>query len=170
MRRVVACLSVALLLPACTGEDSPGQSVRETPTAPVPVATAKPKVTVPSGPAPEDLVTTDLTVGTGAAVIPGQNVSVHYVGVRFSDGSEFDTSWDGSAFTFTLGGGDVITGWDKGILGMRIGGRRRLVIPPHMGYGGDPTHELARETLVFVVDVLGAGGHPAQVGDPQQTS
>ena len=165
VRRFLACLPALLLLTACTGEDTPSAGVGPSSAARVPVATAKPTVTVPTGAAPTTLVSTDLVVGTGDAVLPGQVASVHYVGVLYRNGEQFDSSWDrGSTFQFEVGAGRVIEGWDKGVLGMRVGGRRRLVIPPAQAYGADPTHELAKETLVFVVDVLGVGGSPAGAG------
>jgi peptidylprolyl isomerase len=100
----------------------------------------------------------DITVGDGPEAVPGQQVSVHYVGVALSTGREFDASWNrGGTFDFGLGRGQVITGWDKGVAGMRVGGRRKLVIPPHLGYGdrGAPGAIKGGETLVFVVDLLG---------------
>lgn len=169
MRRLSACLCAVLLLSACTGESEPKGGVSQTPLASeAPVATAKPKVTLPSGKPPEDLVRTDLVKGTGQALFPGHVVTVHYVGVLFRNGEEFDTSWDDRhPITFTLGDGEVIQGWDVGLLGMRVGGRRQLVIPPKLAYGeGEPGpgDELRGETLVFVVDIVSTGGRPAQVG------
>lgn len=117
----------------------------------------KPKVTVPSGSAPKQLVTDDLTEGSGAAAKAGDQVTVHYVGVGFDSGEQFDASWDrGEPFSFTLGGGEVITGWDQGVAGMKVGGRRELVIPPGQAYGprGAPPAIGPNETLVFVVDLL----------------
>jgi peptidylprolyl isomerase len=171
LRRAVACLCAVLLLSACTGEDKPS-SVGQSSGQAVPVATAKPKVEVPKGDPPDDLVTTDLKVGTGNAAFPGQVLSVQYVGVTFDDGKEFDSSWDkGPAFQFRLGNGDVIEGWDEGLLGMRVGGRRRLVIPPSQAYGpAGSGHELAGRTLVFVVDLIAASGQIGPGEDPQQTS
>ncbi len=158
MRRVLACLAAAQLLPACTGGDDQPDASGASPSAVL--ATAKPTVTVPSGPAPDRLVQEDLKVGTGATVVPGQVASVHYVGVDYATGTEFDTSWDsGHPFQFVVGDDTVIQGWDKGILGMRVGGRRRLVIPPELAYGTDPAaHELGGKTLVFVLDLIAAGG------------
>lgn len=169
LRRLSACLCAALLLSACTGEDKPKAGVSRTPLASeAPVATAKPKVTVPSGPAPTTLVREDLVKGTGQALFPGNVITVHYVGVLYRNGEEFDTSWDDRhPITFTLGDGEVIQGWDEGLLGMRVGGRRRLIIPPRLAYGeGEPGpgDELRGETLVFVVDVVSTSGRPAQVG------
>ena len=96
----------------------------------------KPVVEPIEGPPPADLVVEDITVGDGPEAQPGQLVEVHYVGVSHSTGAEFDASWNhGETFRFPLGGGQVIAGWDRGVSGMKVGGRRRLVIPPHLGYG-----------------------------------
>jgi peptidylprolyl isomerase len=118
----------------------------------------KPDVTIPDASPPEELVIEDLVVGDRAEVRPGQQVSVHYVGVAWSTGAQFDASWDrGEAFAFSLGAGQVIAGWDQGVAGMRIGGRRRLTIPSHLGYGSAGAGGVIKggETLVFVVDLLG---------------
>lgn len=122
--------------------------------------TEKPEVDFYEGPAPADLVITDLVVGDGAEAVAGQNVSVHYVGVAHSTGEEFDASYNrGSAFQFPLGGGRVIAGWDLGVQGMKVGGRRQLVIPPHLGYGDRGAGGAIKpgETLIFVVDLLAVG-------------
>ncbi|GGJ77548.1 peptidyl-prolyl cis-trans isomerase [Pilimelia anulata] len=118
---------------------------------------SKPTVDPIVGAAPTDLVTTDLTVGDGAEVAPGQTATVHYVGVSHSTGTQFDASWDrNEPFSFPVGAGRVIAGWDTGVAGMRVGGRRRLEIPPHLGYGerGAPGAIAPNETLIFVVDLL----------------
>ncbi len=117
----------------------------------------KPAVTVPTGPAPTTLQKQDLIVGTGAEAVAGKKVSVQYVGVHYATGKQFDASWDrGEPFPFTLGEGDVIKGWDQGVPGMKVGGRRQLVIPPDLAYGpgGAPPDIGPNETLVFVVDLL----------------
>lgn len=117
----------------------------------------KPVVEMPAGGAPADLQLEDLTVGDGAQAQPGQSVRVHYVGVALSTGQEFDASWNrNSPFEFRLGGGQVIAGWDRGVAGMRVGGRRKLIIPPHLGYGPQGAGGVIKpnETLVFVVDLL----------------
>lgn len=102
----------------------------------------------------------DLIVGSGAEATPGTAVSVHYVGVGVTSGEEFDASWNrGEAFVFSLGAGHVIKGWDQGVNGMKVGGRRRLVIPPHLGYGQQGAGGVIApgETLIFVVDLLSVG-------------
>ena len=117
----------------------------------------KPIVTVPAGDAPSDLVIDDQVVGEGAEAKAGDTVFVHYVGVSHSTGKQFDASWDrGDLFSFQLGAGMVIGGWDQGVQGMKVGGRRTLVIPPHLGYGarGAGAAIKPNETLVFVVDLL----------------
>ncbi|MEV4544840.1 FKBP-type peptidyl-prolyl cis-trans isomerase [Micromonospora echinaurantiaca] len=118
----------------------------------------KPEVGPIEGAPPADLVIEDITVGEGPEARPGQQANVHYVGVAHSTGREFDASWNrGEAFEFPLGGGRVIAGWDQGVVGMRVGGRRRLTIPPHLGYGDRGAGGVIKpgETLVFVVDLLG---------------
>ncbi|MEU4792414.1 FKBP-type peptidyl-prolyl cis-trans isomerase [Micromonospora tulbaghiae] len=118
----------------------------------------KPEVGPIEGAPPADLVVEDITVGDGPEARQGQVVSVHYVGVAHSNGREFDASWNrGETFEFPLGGGQVIAGWDQGVVGMKVGGRRRLTIPPHLGYGARGAGGVIKpnETLVFVVDLLG---------------
>jgi len=123
--------------------------------------TAKPQVDVPTGQAPPvELVTEDLVEGTGPEATAGADVEVHYVGVAWSTNRQFDASWDRrSTFRFPLGGGRVIAGWDQGVAGMKVGGRRRITIPPHLGYGDAGAGGVIRggETLVFVVDLIGVG-------------
>jgi peptidylprolyl isomerase len=115
----------------------------------------KPEIDFFDGPAPDDLVITDLVVGDGAEATPGATVDVHYVGVEFDSGEEFDASWNrGSSINFPLG--SLIAGWQQGIPGMRVGGRRQLVCPPHLAYGpAGGGHHLSGRTLVFVIDLLG---------------
>lgn len=118
----------------------------------------KPDVTIPDEQPPTELVIEDLTVGDGDEAAAGQQVTVHYVGVSWSTGEQFDASWDRmEPFAFGLGQGQVITGWDEGVQGMKIGGRRRLTIPPAKGYGAAGAGGVIapNETLVFVVDLLG---------------
>jgi peptidylprolyl isomerase len=119
----------------------------------------KPHVYVPPGEAPpSDLKIDDLVDGDGAEATPGQEVEVHYVGVAWSTRKQFDASWDrGDTFRFRLGAGQVIKGWDQGVAGMKIGGRRQITIPPNLGYGAAGAGGVIKggETLVFVVDLLG---------------
>ena len=117
----------------------------------------KPEITIPDEQPPTELVVEDLEVGDGNEATAGANVTVHYVGVAWSTGQQFDASWDRmEPFRFGLGEGMVIQGWDEGVQGMRIGGRRRLTIPPEMGYGARGAGGVIgpNETLVFVVDLL----------------
>ena len=118
----------------------------------------KPEVTVAGGEPPAGLQIEDVEVGAGPEATAGSDVDVHYVGVSWSTGRQFDASWDRrSTFSFRLGGGQVIAGWDQGVAGMKVGGRRRLTIPPELGYGsrGAGGAIAPNETLVFVVDLLG---------------
>jgi len=118
----------------------------------------EPKVTPPSGPAPTKLEKKDLIVGTGAEAVSGDTVTVNYVGVLYKGGKEFNASWETKEpFTFAIGKGQVIAGWDEGIAGMKVGGRRELIIPAPLAYGakGSPPKIPANAALVFVVDLLG---------------
>ncbi|MGH9035004.1 MAG: FKBP-type peptidyl-prolyl cis-trans isomerase [Acidimicrobiia bacterium] len=117
---------------------------------------SKPEVEVPDGPPPLELQIKDLKVGTGAEAVAGKKVTVHYVGVSYSDKEQFDASWDaGAPFPFTLGAGEVIQGWDEGVAGMKVGGRRQLIIPPALAYREFGQGKIKpNETLVFVVDLL----------------
>lgn len=116
---------------------------------------SKPQIAVPTGPAPADLVIEDIIVGDGPSAAPGSVVDVHYLGVDYDSGAEFDSSWNrGESLEFPLDG--LIAGWQDGIPGMKVGGRRQLVIPPELAYGPAGTgHPLAGKTLVFVIDLLG---------------
>jgi peptidylprolyl isomerase len=117
--------------------------------------TEKPEVPRPEGPAPTDLDILDIVVGEGVEATPGARVIVHYVGVEFDTGEQFDASWDrGETIEFPLQG--LIKGWQDGIPGMRVGGRRQLTIPPEQAYGpAGGGHRLAGKTLVFIIDLLG---------------
>jgi peptidylprolyl isomerase len=174
---LIALAAMALGLAACgddDDEDTASSGTQSSETAPAepapeeqPSAAAddaeiskdlkeKPTIAQPSGKPPAKLVTEDVVKGKGKTAKKGDNVSVQYVGVNFSNGAEFDASWNrGEPFTFTLGAGQVIPGWDEGVAGMKEGGRRKLVIPPDMGYGeaGSPPTIPPNETLVFVVDL-----------------
>ena len=118
----------------------------------------KPEIDFPDGPPPSDLEITEITEGDGAEAESGKTVHVHYVGVAHSTGEEFDASYNrGEPLQFRLGIGQVISGWDQGVQGMKVGGRRKLVIPPHLAYGARGAGGAIKpnETLIFVVDLLG---------------
>ena len=118
----------------------------------------KPEIDFPGGEPPADLEIKDLSTGDGPEAKAGDFVQVHYVGVAFSTGEEFDASYNrGEPLRFRLGIGQVIAGWDQGVQGMKVGGRRQLVIPPHLGYGDRGAGGVIKpgETLIFVVDLLG---------------
>jgi peptidylprolyl isomerase len=118
----------------------------------------EPTVTPPSGPAPTKLETKDIVTGTGPEAKVGQTVTVNYVGVLFKGGKEFDASWKrNEPFSFALGKGAVIAGWDQGVAGMKVGGRRELVIPSALAYGvkGSGSTIPPNAALVFVIDLLG---------------
>ncbi len=121
------------------------------------MAPERPQIEKPEGDVPFDLGVEDIVVGDGAEATNGSKVSVHYVGVAFSTGDEFDASWNrGRPFEFKLGKGQVIRGWDEGVAGMRVGGRRKLTIPSAMAYGASGAGGVIKphEPLVFVVDLL----------------
>ena len=120
----------------------------------------RPQIARPAGDIPFDLGIEDIVVGTGDEATAGQKVSVHYAGVAFSTGEEFDASWNrGQPFEFLLGKGQVIPGWDAGVQGMKVGGRRQLTIPSAMAYGARGAGGVIKphEPLVFVVDLLSVG-------------
>ena len=150
MRRLLLLAVVALLLPAgalAAGFRFPSVSAD---------LGAKPKIGRSHGPAPKKLKMKDVVVGQGRVARPGDTVTMQYVGELYGSGKQFDASWDrGQPFTFQLGSGNVIQGWDRGIVGMRQGGRRLLVIPPSLGYGAAGAGGTIKpnETLVFVVDL-----------------
>jgi peptidylprolyl isomerase len=117
----------------------------------------RPVITIPEGEPPAELTTVDDVVGDGPEAAVGKRVVVQYVGVAWSTGQEFDASWErGSAFDFRLGAREVIEGWEKGVKGMKVGGRRTITIPPHLGYGSRGAGGVIKggETLVFVVDLV----------------
>ena len=169
MRRLLlilgACLALAVAgcgSSSSTTSESPASSSSEETTAPKETESTKkktkPKVTVPQGAPPKKLETKDLEKGSGATAKAGDAVSVNYVGVNYKTGKEFDASWDrGEPFTFTLGAGEVIPGWDQGVAGMKVGGRRRITIPPDLAYGKRGAGGVIGpdETLVFVVALIG---------------
>jgi len=120
---------------------------------------SKPEVDFPGGPPPASLEGTDIWEGDGPAAKAGDKVEVHYVGVAYSTGEEFDASWNrGEPLRFRLGAGKVIQGWDRGVQGMKVGGRRKLVIPPDLGYGSRGAGGAIKpgETLIFVCDLVSA--------------
>jgi peptidylprolyl isomerase len=153
----------ALALAGCGGGDdsaSTAPPAAEESTAAeqaeAPEEKTKPQVKPPQSPPPKKVETKELEEGSGPAAKPGDQVTVQYVGVNYRTGSEFDASWDrGEPFTFTLGAHEVISGWDIGIKGMKVGGRRELIIPPNHAYGstGSPPAIPPSETLIFVVDL-----------------
>jgi peptidylprolyl isomerase len=157
LRRLAVSAAVALVLVGCQ-EDTADPEENAVTDADAGDLGSKPEVTVdPDGTPPTELVTEDLVVGDGATATDGSTVSVHYVGVSWSTGTQFDASWDrGQTFGFTLGQNRVITGWERGVEGMQVGGRRRLIIPPELGYGDRGAGGVIApgETLVFVVDLL----------------
>jgi len=116
----------------------------------------KPEIDFPEGPAPTELQITDISIGEGAEATAGSMVLVDYVGVAYSTGEEFDSSYGRGPLQFPLGGGRVIPGWDHGIEGMKVGGRRKLVIPPQLAYGDRGAGGVIKpgETLVVVVDLV----------------
>jgi peptidylprolyl isomerase len=161
-------LSLVVLAAAGCGEDDPSAA------GPAPYATAtpaatgsppsvsrdideKPTISRPEGEPPTELVSRDIVRGDGRTARSGDTVSVQYVGIAWSTGEQFDASWDrGEPFEFPLGGGQVIPGWDRGVEGMRVGGRRELVIPADLAYGPAGQGPIGpNETLVFVVDLVG---------------
>jgi len=173
VRALLAALAAAALLgfAGCGDDDDSGDSgsaTTATDTAPEPTpppetsadTTKKPKVEVPEGEPPAGLQIKDIKEGDGATAKAGDTVTVQYVGVSYSTGKQFDASWDsGQPFTFPLGAGQVIPGWDQGVAGMKVGGRRELTIPPELGYGeaGSPPDIAPNETLIFVIDLLDVG-------------
>ncbi len=124
--------------------------------SPAGTAGTAPTVTVPSGSAPTSLESADLIVGTGAIAEPKDTITVQYVLATYSSRKVVQSSWTSQPFTFTLGAGQVIPGWDKGVVGMKVGGRRELIIPPSLGYqDSSPGPGIApNDTLVFVIDLL----------------
>jgi peptidylprolyl isomerase len=167
-RLIALFASLCALAPAACGDDSGsaqggGAGQSETETSPAAAADAledtsvRPEIPRPTGSPPRRLEKEDIVRGKGRAAKAGDTVRIHYVGVTFSTGEEFGASWDtGRPYSIELGRGDVIDGWDKGIVGMRKGGRRQLTIPPELGYGaaGHPPDIGPHETLVLVVDLL----------------
>jgi peptidylprolyl isomerase len=171
VRLLCLVLSGLALLAAGCGEDEPADQGASAPAEPAPAPQPpaqpqipaqleqKPRVKKPSGRAPSRLKTEDLIEGEGRTAAAGDQLTVNYVGVLFKNGKEFDASWKrNEPFTFQLGAGMVIPGWDQGLEGMKVGGRRRLTIPPELAYGaqGSPPTIGPNEPLVFVIDLLNA--------------
>jgi peptidylprolyl isomerase len=152
---VVVVVALMALISALGGDDG-GDEEDAAPETTTTTAPDKPDVTIPETPPPTELQTTDLVVGDGPEAQEGSAVEVHYVGKAFSNGQEFDSSYEREAFAFTLGEPGIIDGWHQGIAGMREGGRRQLVVPPELGYGeqGDPPDIGPNDTLVFVIDLV----------------
>jgi peptidylprolyl isomerase len=176
IKRIPILFAVAATLAACGSSKAPGivqapgggatggastptaatsTSTTSTSTTPLPAAlNTKPVIRLPKGPPPQTLVSKDLIAGTGPAATPSSTVTVNYVGVLYKNDKEFDSSWKrGQPATFSLSG--VIKGWTQGIPGMKVGGRRELIIPPSFAYGktGSPPTIGPNETLVFVIDL-----------------
>jgi len=153
--------AMALLATACGDDDNTSTAgpeeaeVSDQASGGAADTSVKPVIAVPEDDPPTELVIEDLVVGDGAEATVGDTLDMDYVGVSFSDGSEFDASWNrGETFSFQLGAGRVITGWDEGIEGMKAGGRRQLTIPPSMAYGERGQGPIGpNETLIFVVDL-----------------
>ncbi|MEZ5154673.1 MAG: FKBP-type peptidyl-prolyl cis-trans isomerase [Solirubrobacterales bacterium] len=156
---LVAVVAAVLIARSGGGDDSGGADAISTDTS------VKPDVPAQSGPPPSGLESTDVVDGDGDIAETGDTVTVQYVGVDYETGEQFDASWDnGQPFTFKLGSGQVIPGWDQGVTGMKVGGRRELIVPPDLAYGaqGSPPAIGPNATLVFVIDLLDvkSGGSP----------
>lgn len=161
----IIALCAALALVAC-GDDSSNDSAKSdtasTESAAEKAPLTKPKVEVPKGPPPKKLVTEDLEEGEGPAAKAGDEVAVQYVLVEYKNGKEIEASWDrGEPFSFQLGSGSVIPGWEQGVTGMKVGGRRELIVPSNLAYGSG--------ALVFVIDLLSIGGS-TDAGQPSSDS
>jgi peptidylprolyl isomerase len=158
---LAACAAIAIA--GCGGGDSTtgSETAESAPAAAESSATTKkPVVKSPKGAPPKQLEVKDLVEGSGEEAKSGDEITVDYVGVDYKSGKEFDSSWSrNEPFTFTLGAGEVIPGWDQGVEGMKVGGRRELIIPPELGYGqtGSPPAIPPNETLIFVIDLREVG-------------
>lgn len=174
IKRAVAATLLVLAIPALAacGEEEPTEDAGAAPTAPAEAPEgeaageasadldSKPEVEVPDGPPPDELEVEDIVEGDGEVAGPGDLLEVEYVGVLYENGREFDSSWErDEPFEFQLGAGMVIPGWDEALEGMKVGGRRRLTIPPDLAYGdaGAPPDIGPGETLVFVIDLVELG-------------
>ncbi|HEV7774171.1 MAG TPA: FKBP-type peptidyl-prolyl cis-trans isomerase [Conexibacter sp.] len=151
------CLALAIAVTGCGGSDSSSDSTSSSTESNLTDMSKKPDVTVPTGISPDKFAYKDIVEGTGPVAKSGDKVTVQYVGVGFDSEKEFDSSWSrNEPFSFPLGGGEVIKGWDQGVEGMKVGGRRELVIPGSLAYGpaGSPPKIGPNETLIFVIDLL----------------
>ncbi|HEX5713267.1 MAG TPA: FKBP-type peptidyl-prolyl cis-trans isomerase [Solirubrobacterales bacterium] len=158
------CLVLALAIAGCGSDDSSTTDAATDDTTASAESSStstdlskKPEITVPDGPPPKELVENEIVEGDGEEVILGSKVTVQYVGAGYETGEEFDASWDrGEPFTFSIGDREVIEGWDQGLRGMKVGGRRELIVPPELAYGpaGAPPAIGPNETLIFVVDLV----------------
>jgi peptidylprolyl isomerase len=169
VRSRVLVLAVTVAVAGCggsggakdTGPSNPPPKAQAAPLKPTGALAHKPAVKVPPGPAPKKLEVKDIVKGKGPAARDGDQLSVQYVGVLYDNGKEFDSSWSRGAqpFQFQLGGGQVIPGWDAGVKGMRVGGRRQLIIPAKLAYGaqGQPPTIPPDAPLVFVIDLARIG-------------
>jgi peptidylprolyl isomerase len=184
LRRVVILAALSAVAAAGCGSSSKGSSATATSTTPAPAATtpttssaptsiapadrspagkinAEPAVKVPTGPPPSQLETADLIVGNGQTASSGSSVAIQYVGASYSSGKVFDASWNRhQTLPFTLGQGEVIPGMDQGVAGMKVGGRREIIIPSSLAYGANPpagSGIAANETLIFIVDLVSIG-------------
>ncbi len=155
---IAALAALALSAAACgTGASAATSGAHGWPPSPRGTWGVEPKIVVPAAAPPKHLVTEDLITGTGAPARPGDTVTVQYVGVSYTTKKIFDASWSRhQPFSFALGEGQVIKGWDEGVAGMRVGGRRELIIPPSLAYGSQVPGPgiVANDTLIFIVDLL----------------
>ena len=158
---LIAAVCAALAVVGCGDDDSAAESTDSTESSTTKSSATppqtKPKVTVPEGAPPKQLETREIVEGTGPEAKAGDQVTVQYVGVGYESEEEFDSSWSRSEpFSFSLGAGEVIAGWDQGVAGMKVGGRRELIIPSELAYGeaGSPPVIGPNETLIFVVDLV----------------
>jgi peptidylprolyl isomerase len=164
-RRVIGLLAaggilVVVVAVILIGRSGGGSSDDTTTTKAAITVPNGPTVQLPTGSAPTQLQVKDLKTGSGAEAKSGDQVSVQYIGVLYDNGSKFDSSYDhGQPFSFKLGTGSVIQGWDQGVAGMKVGGRRELIIPPNLAYGaqGQPPTIPPNATLVFVIDLVSVG-------------
>ncbi|MGO8870992.1 MAG: FKBP-type peptidyl-prolyl cis-trans isomerase [Acidimicrobiales bacterium] len=159
---LAGCSSTSSATTTAAGQSAPTATVSTIPPqerSPAGTSGTEPTVTVPSEAPPTQLESSDLIIGTGPAVKDGDTVSVQYVLATYSSGKTIQSSWDGQPFSFTLGKGQVIKGWDEGVVGMKAGGRRELIIPASLGYGASsPGAGIApNDTLVFIVDLQKIG-------------